>query len=263
MPTYRYRAHDRHGRPQRGTQQADSARHARQLLRERGLAPSECHELPAHARRAGPKRLGQGELAQLARQLATLVQAALPLEQALTAVAEQSPRAPVRSLLLGVRARVLEGQPLAAAMGGCGAAFPELFQATVAAGERSGHLGRVLEQLADYTEARQEATRRIQMALVYPCILLCASLAIVGFLLGYVIPDVVAMFVDSGRPLPTLTLLLIGISHAVRDYGAVAILLLGLVGGGARPLSAPTQLARALACRLAAFARLGADVARR
>lgn len=95
--------------------------------------------------------------------------------------------------------RVLEGHSLATALSGVPRAFPELFCTTVAAGERSGHLGHVLEQLADYTEARHAARQKIQLALVYPMILLFASLAIVGILLGYVVPDVVKIFVNSGQ----------------------------------------------------------------
>ena len=96
----------------------------------------------------------------------------------------------------------MEGHALASALGQFPKAFPELFRATVAAGERSGHLGHVLEQLAAYTQARQASRQKIQMALVYPLILMLASVAIVGFLLGYVVPDVVKIFVDSGQPLP-------------------------------------------------------------
>jgi general secretion pathway protein F len=225
MATYDYQAHDAQGRRRRGTQDADNPRQARQLLRARGLQPTRISEAKGSGQ-LHRARLRRGELALLARQLATLVQAGLPLEQALRAVAEQSARPAVHSLLQAVRGRVLEGQSLAQALGLCPRVFPELFRTTVAAGERSGHLGAVLEQLARYTEARQESAQRIQMALVYPCILLCASLAIVGFLLGYVVPDVIAMFIDSGRALPALTQGLIHVSHAARDHGLTA---LGLV----------------------------------
>lgn len=236
MPSFRYRALDGAGHLRQGVQQADSARQARQLLRERGLLPRSCKAVSGDAEAGRLPRLRGGELAQLSRQLATLVQANLPLEEALAAVAEQSSRPVIRSVLSRVRAQVLEGQSLAAALGQFGTTFSELFRSSVAAGEQSGHLGQVLEQLADYTEARQESQRRIQMALVYPCVLLCASLAIVGFLLGYVVPDVVGMFVDSGRELPAVTRGLIVVSAAVGEHGlTVAILLAGL-GFGLRLL---------------------------
>ncbi|MDU2875512.1 MAG: GspF family T2SS innner membrane protein variant XcpS, partial [Pseudomonas aeruginosa] len=108
-------------------------------------------------------------------------------------------------------------------------AFPELYRATVAAGEHAGHLGPVLEQLADYTEQRQQSRQKIQLALLYPVILMVASLAIVGFLLGYVVPDVVRVFIDSGQTLPLLTRVLIGVSDWVKAWGALAFV--AAIGG--------------------------------
>ncbi|WP_347903422.1 type II secretion system inner membrane protein GspF [Pseudomonas purpurea] len=227
MPGFEYRAQDRKGRPCKGVQEADSPRHARQLLREKGLLPSHVGAAK-HLRVKGAvfalgTKLAPGELALLTLQLSTLIQAGLPLEESLRAVAAQSEKNRVSALLAAVRARVMEGHALATALGGFPRAFPELFRATIAAGERSGHLGHVLEQLAVYTEARQASRQRIQLALVYPMILMCASLAIVGFLLGYVVPDVVKIFVDSGQPLPPLTRGMILISDGVRSHGVIML----------------------------------------
>jgi len=230
MPAFEYQAQDNNGRCCRGLQEADSPRHARQLLRERGLLPTELraakNQRHQGAAFANMTRLSASELALLTLQLSTLIQAGLPLEEALRAVAAQSEKRKVSSLLSAVRARVMEGYALAAALGGFPRAFPELFCATIAAGERSGHLGHVLEQLAAYTEARQLSRQRIQLALVYPMILLFASLAIVGFLLGYVVPDVVKIFVDSGQPLPLLTQAMIALSNGLRSHGLVLLALL-------------------------------------
>ncbi|MCX2897360.1 type II secretion system inner membrane protein GspF [Pseudomonas mandelii] len=221
MPTFDYRAHDAHGRVCKGRLEADGARHARQLLRERGLWPLKLNELNARegtGLRIRSDRLNAAELALLTLQLSTLVQAGLPLEEALEAVAKQSTKRKVAGLLSAVRSRVMEGQALASALSQFPRAFPELFRATVAAGERSGHLGQVLEQLAAYTQARQASRQKIQMALVYPLILMLASVAIVGFLLGFVVPDVVKIFVDSGQPLPWLTQALISVSNGLREH---------------------------------------------
>ncbi|MGF6327407.1 general secretion pathway protein F [Pseudomonas sp. BS3782 TE3695] len=221
MPTFDYRADDARGRRCKGRLEADGPRHARQLLRERSLWPRELNEVRTGGD-AGTQprggRLGAGDLALLTLQLSTLVQAGLPLEEALDAVAKQSARRKVAGLLSAVRSRVMEGHALSTALGLFPKAFPELFRATVAAGERSGHLGHVLEQLAAYTQARQASRQKIQMALVYPLILMFASVAIVGFLLGYVVPDVVKIFVDSGQPLPWLTRALIGLSDGLRSH---------------------------------------------
>lgn len=228
MPTYDYRAQDRQGRPCKGRQEADSPGHARQLLRERGLMPSQVQAASAHVApgRVALVGMSASDLALLTLQLSTLVQAGLPLEQALQAVVQQSQKRRVASLLSQVRDRVMEGQPLASALGTFPRAFPDVFRATVAAGERSGHLGQVLEQLATYTEARQASRQKIQLALVYPALLMFACVAIVGFLLGYVVPDVVKIFVDSGQPLPWLTQALIAFSQGLRAYGLVLFVVL-------------------------------------
>ena len=229
MPTFDYRADDAQGRACKGRLEADSPRHARQLLRERGCWPRSVRELRvaggAHARQAAG-RLSAADLALLTLQLSTLVQAGLPLEEALEAVAKQSAKRRVSGLLSAVRSRVLEGHALASALAQFPGAFPELFCATVAAGERSGHLGQVLEQLASYTQARQASRQKIQMALVYPAVLMLASVLIVGFLLGYVVPDVVKIFVESGQALPWLTRALIATSDGLRSHG---LLLLGVI----------------------------------
>ncbi len=173
---------------------------------------------------------GAGALALLTLQLSTLIQAGLPLEEALRALVAQHHGRRSASVLAAVRDRVLEGYELSSALASFPRTFPELFRASIAAAERSGHLGQVLEQLAHYTEARQQARQKIQLALVYPLVLLLASLGIVGFLLGYVVPDVVRIFIDSGRELPLLTRGLIRLSAALREYGW--LLASGLVGLG-------------------------------
>lgn len=233
MPGFEYRAHDRNGRPCRGVQEADSPRHARQLLRESGLLPSHVIAAKHQGVHTGTFTKGtslpSAELALLTLQLSTLIQAGLPLEESLSAVAAQSEKRRISTLLSAVRARVMEGHTLASALNSFPRAFPELFRATVAAGERSGHLGFVLEQLSVYTEARHSARQRIQLALVYPMILMVASVVIVGFLIGFVVPDVVKIFVDSGQSLPLLTRGLIFISDGLRRFGLLLSTLLLLL----------------------------------
>jgi len=238
MPAFDYQAQDANGRTCRGQQEADSARHARQILRERGLRITRLSgakkSRPGGRHGQAGTRLGVTDLALLTRQLATLIHAGLPLEEALSAVTAQSEKTAVSNVLAAVRNRVTEGHALATALSAFPLAFPELFRATVAAGERSGHLGHVLEQLADYTEARQASRQKIQLALVYPMILMFASVAIVGFLLGYVVPDVVKIFINSGQPLPPLTQAMIAMSNGLRRYGWLLLMLLMAGTGAAR-----------------------------
>lgn len=233
MAAFEYLALDPRGREQKGLIEADSPRQARQLLREKQWAPLEVKQAKSKEDVSrGGLSFGRGlsarDLALVTRQLATLVQAALPIEEALRAAAAQSTSAKIKSMLLAVRARVMEGHSLAAALREYPSAFPELYRATVAAGEHAGHLGLVLDQLADYTDQRQQSRQKIQLALLYPVILMVASLAIVVLLLGYVVPDVVKVFVNTGQELPALTRGLIATSDVVKNWGWLIVL--GLIG---------------------------------
>ncbi|MCB4796639.1 GspF family T2SS innner membrane protein variant XcpS [Pseudomonas sp. NP21570] len=229
MAAFEYLALDPRGREQKGLIEADSPRQARQLLREKQWAPLEVKQAKSKEDVSrGGLSFGRGlsarDLALVTRQLATLVQAALPIEEVLRAAAAQSTSAKIKSMLLAVRARVMEGHSLAAALREYPSAFPELYRATVAAGEHAGHLGLVLDQLADYTDQRQQSRQKIQLALLYPVILMVASLAIVVLLLGYVVPDVVKVFVNTGQELPALTRGLIATSDVVKNWGWLIVL---------------------------------------
>ena len=224
MAAFEYIALDPRGREQKGLIEADSPRQARQLLREKQWSPLEVKQAKSKENTGGGgfafgRGLSARDLALVTRQLATLVQAALPIEEALRAAAAQSTSQKIKSMLLAVRARVMEGHSLAASLREYPSAFPELYRATVAAGEHAGHLGLVLDQLADYTDQRQQSRQKIQLALLYPVILLVASLAIVVLLLGYVVPDVVKVFVNTGQQLPALTTGLIAVSELVQRWG--------------------------------------------
>ncbi|MCQ4312234.1 GspF family T2SS innner membrane protein variant XcpS [Stutzerimonas sp. VN223-3] len=235
MAAFEYLALDPRGREQKGLIEADSPRQARQLLREKQWSPLEVKQAKAKEDSGGGgfafgRGLSARDLALVTRQLSTLVQAALPIEEALRAAAAQSTSQKIKSMLLAVRARVMEGHSLAGSLREYPSAFPELYRATVAAGEHAGHLGLVLDQLADYTDQRQQSRQKIQLALLYPVILLVASLAIVVLLLGYVVPDVVKVFVNTGQALPALTTGLIAVSEAVQRWGWLMLIVIVAAG---------------------------------
>ncbi|KPJ79579.1 MAG: type II secretion system protein GspF [Gammaproteobacteria bacterium SG8_30] len=233
MPAYEYTALDPSGRERRGVLEGDSARQVRASLREQGLLPVDVAEVadtkPDRLGRFSLRRgVGASDLALLTRQLATLVRSGLPLEEALAAVSQQSEKARVKSVLAGVRSRVVEGRTLAEGLAAFPGVFPEIYRATVSAGEQSGHLDAVLERLADYTENRQILQQRIRNAMVYPILLTVVCLGIVALLLGYVVPEVVRVFEAGDRELPILTQILIAMSEFIRGWwwaivGAVAL----------------------------------------
>ena len=217
MPAFDYIAVDAQGKKQKGVLEGDSSRQIRQQLREKGWIPSSVEAASSDQKSAAEKQpfwqtkkgLTAYELALVTRQLATLIQSGIPLEETLKAVAKQSEKPQVQSLLLAVRGKVLEGYPLAQSFAAFPKAFPDLYRATVAAGEKSGHLDLVLQQLADYTENRFATQKQIQGAMIYPIILTTLALAIVVGLLAYVVPDIVKVFTHSHQQLPFLTRALI------------------------------------------------------
>ena len=167
----------------------------------------------------------------LTRQLATLLRSGLPLEETLQAVAEQTEKPRVQRIILGVRSKVVEGHPLADGLRDFPQAFPEIYRATVSAGEQSGKLDSVLERLSDYTESRQVMGQQVSNALVYPIVLLVLSFAIVSFLLAYVVPQVVAVFESGHQELPIATAVLIGMSDLIRHYWFYALIVIAPAPG--------------------------------
>ncbi len=233
MGAFEYTAVDATGRERKGILEGDTARHVRQLLREQQLLPMSVAEVArTEAKRATSFGMRRGisamELSLLTMQLATLVRSGLPLEESLLAVSQQSERPRIKSILLGVRSRVMEGHSLADAFSEFPQVFPEIYRATVAAGEQSGKLDNVLERLAAYTENRQVIRQKITTALVYPIALTTMCFLIVSVLLVYVVPKVVGVFESTQRELPIATQILIGSSDIAREYGIYIVIVLGI-----------------------------------
>jgi len=233
MGAFQYVAVDLTGRERKGVLEGDTARQVRQLLRDQSLLPVSVAEVAKEEKRQHQARLSlrrglsAADLSMLTRQLATLVHSGLPLDEALQAVSEQSEKPRVKSILLGVRSKVMEGHALADGLGDFPAVFPELYRATVAAGEQSGHLDTVLDRLSDYTESREQLRSRTLSAMLYPVLLFVVCTSIVFLLLAFVVPKIVKQFENAKAALPLLTKGLIAISDFARDWGWLVI----LVGG--------------------------------
>lgn len=237
MPAYHYIAINSAGQEHKGVIEAESEKHARQLLRDKSFTPIKVR--PSQEKRCWQKSsftfgksksLSTSELALVTRQFATLLAAGLPVEEGLLAVAEQSDKSRIKGLLLSVRSKVVEGHALASAMRDYPEAFSELFCATVAAGEKTGHLDKVLLRLADYTEQQSHMRQKLTTALIYPAMIVLVAFGIVGFLLEYVVPKMIAVYGHLNQALPVMTEVLIAASNGVKAYGLYVLLAI-VVGG--------------------------------
>lgn len=242
MAAFDYVALNGSGKQTKGVIEADSVRQVRQTLRDQGLTPLSVEEAAEKSSATASSSFGWGggpsinvrDLSLITRQMATLVQAGLPLEEVLNAVSRQTEKPKIRSILMAVRSKVLEGYSLADAFGEYPRAFPKLYRATVAAGEHSGHLDLVMNRLADYTESSHATQRSITAALVYPAILLFVSITIVIFLMTSVVPGVIKVFDDNQQDLPAITIMLVAISDFFSHYGLHLFVSLVLLGAGAK-----------------------------
>jgi general secretion pathway protein F len=235
MPAFAYQALDAAGKTRRGVLQGDTARSVRASLREEGLNPLEVTPVAEAKRQTGLFRRGLSgaQLALLTRQLATLLKAGLPVDEALAALAEQNDDQRVRTLVVSLRAKVMEGSSLAAGLADAPGSFPEIYRASVAAGEQSGKLDQVLARLADYSEARDALNQKVWAALAYPLLLTVVAIAVVTGLLAYVVPQIVGVFTQMHQTLPLPTRALLALSDFVKAWGwlLLIVLIAAAIGG--------------------------------
>ena len=228
MASFSYVALTPEGRRKKGIIEADSEKQVRQKLRKQSLGPVEVKSAAGQLKGDTGKgsrftlmrtSMNSAALCLATRQLATLVEATIPVEEALATVAEQCEKPGQKALLSEVRSQVLEGKSLAEALSRFPRVFSRLYRSMVAAGEKSGHLDTVLERLADYTENQQKIKAKIIQAMIYPTVLTLVAVGVIIVLLTSVVPKVVSQFAHMKRALPTSTNILIAISDFLRDYG--------------------------------------------
>ena len=242
MPAYSFEALNAQGATQKGLIDADTAKAARSMLRGRGLVPLAVE--PAVSSNSGGRGSGLNmtlwggrvfnatTLAVWTRQLAGLVSSGLPLERALSALAEEAEKDEQRRLVASLRAEVNAGASFATALGQHPREFSPIYTGVIAAGEQSGQLGTVLESLADDLETREALKNKLIGASLYPAIVTVVAIVIVVFLVSYVVPQVAGVFAGSNRALPFLTVVMLAISDFVRNYGWLMLGLLVLAGVG-------------------------------
>ena len=238
MGAFEYTALDDKGKERKGVLEGDAPRQIRQQLRDKGWVPVSVAEISQEQQDRGRRlfELGRGvsatDLALITRQFATLVRSGLPIEESLRAVSQQCEKTRLKNLLLAVRSRVMEGHPLATALADYPRVFSDLYRATIAAGEQSGHLDEVLDRLADYTENRQVLRDKIVQALIYPVLVIVVAILVVAGLMTYVVPQIIQVFENMGQELPPLTVGLIAVSDFTRESGPwiAAMLIVAFIG---------------------------------
>lgn len=235
MDAFEYISLDQAGKQKKGIIQADNEKQVRQLLRNRQLVPVQISQViernQVNSSQLKTQRLTmkKTELPLFIRQLATLVQAGLPIDDALKTLVEQSESKNSERILSTIHAKVLEGQSFAAAMRIFPKAFDELVITSIEAGEQSGQLEAVLLQLADYLETRDEMGKQSMTALIYPIVLMVTAILVVAGLMIYIVPKVIQVFESSQVQLPAMTQVLITVSQFLSNYGVYLLMFFGLM----------------------------------
>jgi general secretion pathway protein F len=235
MPAFEYQALNSKGQKKQGIIEGDTAKRARQQLRDQGLAPIKVepiHENGNSKTKRKSTRHGKAntkDLALITRQLAALSRSGLPLEESLRIVSAQTEKKRIQKIILSLRSSVLEGQSLSQACSQYPNAFPPLYRATLEAGESSGKLDAILERLADHLENREQIMQKVQLAMIYPILLTTISVLVVIGLLTFVIPEIVGVFENLGQKLPALTQGLITLSEILKQYGIYILLGVSLI----------------------------------
>ena len=243
MAAFEYRALDGQGKEKKGILEADTAKQIRQTLRDQKLTPLEVVPAAQSDKQVSGEKapllggffkptISTSDLALITRQLATLIQSALPVEGAVMAVAEQCEKPRLKRMLMSVRSKVVEGYTLADGLSEFPHVFDDLYRAMVAAGEKSGHLDQVLNRLADYTEQRQHMRSQITQAMVYPIILVVFAIGIVSVLLGTVVPKILKTFEKTKQVLPWTTEWVMAGSHFVQNYWFISLIAITAIAIG-------------------------------
>lgn len=233
MGTFEYQAIDQQGKVSRGAIEADTAKVARQKLRESGLVPTRIDEIATAAdAKESPffnRRISNRDLALMTRQFSVLLKSGLPLSEVLTILSKQTSKKRIQKIIYSLRSSILEGRSLSDAIALLGQTFPPLYKASIAAGETSGKLVEIFENLADYLEEKADIHQKIKLSLLYPVILTIVSISVIIGLLVFVIPEIVSVFESLEQELPEITMALINTSDYLKAHGIFILLGLGVL----------------------------------
>lgn len=238
MASFEYKAVDTNGKNRKGFIDGDSLRHARQLLKEQGLLPINVIQVEGERSKDSQKtlvknfsrsKLNTTDLALITRQFATLLDSGLTIEEVLTVLIAQAEKHKIKSILTGVRSNIIEGQSFSDSVNQYPNSFPEIYRAAVSAGEHSGKLAMVMDNLANFLEERQSLQQRLSIALVYPIVLVVVSILIIIALLRFVVPKIVVVFEGANQTLPILTQIMITLSEFLKEHSILLVLLVIII----------------------------------
>jgi general secretion pathway protein F len=228
MHNFSYRALDAHGKQLKGQIQALSEAQAKQQLKSAGYIVLEVKAEKKHFFKF-KARIKTQDICLFTRQLATLLNAGIPLTEALSGVANEQSQENLKNTIQGIQQKVLEGYSLAQALRQYPESFSNLYCATIYAGEQSGQLDQVLNQLADYIEQQHYAKQKIHQALIYPSLMIGVAFLIIIFLMTQVVPKILSIFDDNQQELPFVTKILIFSSHLLSQLFPFVILGIGIL----------------------------------
>lgn len=237
MPRFRFEAITYDGQTEKGVVESDALKSARQQLLSRGLVPVNVEPDTAGSKKTGVSSLWFGrhgianaDLAVVTKQFALLVRSGLPLDEALSLLAEESPKPAARAILAEIVQELQSGVPLSRALASQPKTFDTLYQSVVAAAEHSGLMAPVLTQFANFLEKRQAVKQKVIAAMVYPSMLILVSFMVMTVLMVYVIPQVTRVFESTRQKLPLMTEMVMGVSEFLSHWGwLLALVLLGFV----------------------------------
>lgn len=226
MPVFRYKAIPLDGgRPVAGKVEAEGARQARAMLKERGLLASEVEVEKTGVSERSRLRLGNALLTSFSRQFSALLEAGLTVDEALVVLADQSDNEREKRLIAALRGDIASGLSLSAAMLKLPKAFPSFYPTLIKAGEESGRLPSVMQRLAVYLEERAELISKVALAFIYPAVVFCVSALVIVGMLTWVVPQMVQVFQGAKQTLPLMTRILLAVSALVSDWGLWLVLL--------------------------------------
>jgi general secretion pathway protein F len=231
MPNFSYKALDNFGVTETGVLIADNLNEAQEELKNRRLIPISVREARNNFNISLFKRISSSKLSLITRQLSTLINGGIPVDQALDSVSKQMDSPFIKGKLLNISNKVKSGFKLSESLEDHPESFDRLYCSLVRAGETSGDLGAVLEKTSDFLERKSKITQDIIGALVYPFVLFSIAIVVIVLLLSFVVPEVVSQFSSLNRDLPFITKALLFLSSVFTSYIFYSVIILSGIAG--------------------------------